>query len=355
MIKRILVCLLSLVMTVIVATSAFAASTGDVIPLENNGQGSAAYSIVSAAVNREYDFKDDFHDSYLYDDDFYTEGIFRLDDYNGDVTITLKNNATGDEFVYEKEPEAEWSVKASVDHLLYETSQIDASVHIYDLGGDYGITEVDIPVEITVVSSYDSACFHKYPSYDCSYTAMYEGEDFTVDHDASASGGKATITLLKQPWLFSLTLYNVETGQAEDYDPEDHEFEFPTEVEVDDYDPESDNFWFFIPGKLIMDDGYVFDFTMSVNGFRKKAETTEATDPASQSASENAGEGTKPSKHNAATADSAGSSSQNSNAVTQSAGAVQTGEPGGAVIFTVSLMIISAFVAFYIKKRKNVL
>ena len=71
MIKRITVFMLASVMTVIAATSAFAASTEDtVIPSDNNGQGSAAYSVVSAVVNREYDFVADFHDSFLYDDDF---------------------------------------------------------------------------------------------------------------------------------------------------------------------------------------------------------------------------------------------------------------------------------------------
>lgn len=349
--KRILVCLLSLVITVITATSAFAASTGDAgIPLGNDGLSGAAYSVVSAVVNREYDFKDDFYDSYLYDDDFYTEGIFRLNDYNGDVTFTIKNNDTGEEFIYEKTPQAEWSVKASVDHLLYETSQIDASVYIYDLGGDYGIEEVDVPVKITVVSSSDSAFFHKYPSYDATYSAMNEGEDFSVDYDSSESGGKAKITLLKKPWLFSLSLYNAESGQLEDYDPEDHEFEFPTEVEVDDFDPSSESFWFYIPGKLIMDDGHTFGFTLSVNGFRKKAATVDSVDaPAVVS------EETEPVKGNAATPDSAGTSSQNTNAVKQSAGAVQTGEPVRAIVLTVALMLIAAFIAVYIKKRKNVL
>ena len=352
MIKRIIVFMLAFVMTVIAATSAFAASTEDtVIPSDNNGQGSAAYSVVSAVVNREYDFVADFHDSFLYDDDFRTEGIFKLDDYNGDVTITLKNNSTGEEFVYEKEPEAEWSVKASVDHLLYETSQIDASVYIYDLGGDYGIKETDVPVKITVVSSFESACAQKYPSCDGSYTAMYEGEDFTVDYDASSSDGKAKVTLLKKPWLFSLSIYNVETGQAEDYDPKDHEFEFPTEIEVEDFDPSSESFWFYVPGKLKMDDGYVFNFTMSVNGFCKQAATEGSTDDPAAIVSE----GTEPSKGSAATPDSAGASSQNTNAVKQSAGAVQTGDPVGTIIFTVSLMIVSAFIAFYIKKRKNVM
>ena len=352
MIKRIIVFMLASVMTVVAATSAFAAPTGDtVIPSDNNGQGSATYSVVSAVVNREYDFKDDFHDSFLYDDDFYSEGIFKLDDYNGDVNLTLKNNSTGEEFVYEKEPEAEWSVKASVDHLLYETSQIDASVYIYDLGGDYGIKETDVPVKITVVSSFESACFHRYPSYDGSYTTMHEGEDFTVDYDASSSNGNAKVTLLKKPWLFSLSIYNVETGQVEDYDPKDHEFEFPTEIEVEDFDPSSKSFWFYIPGKLKMNDGYVFNFTMSVKCFRKQAATESSTDDPAAIVSE----GAEPSKGSAATPDSARASSQNTNAVKQSARAVQTGDPVGTIIFTVLLMIVSAFIAFYIKKRKNVL
>lgn len=343
MIKRILVCMLVFVMTIIGTASAVSASTDD-----SAGTG-GSYSVVSAVVNREYDFIDDFHDSFLYDSDFYTEGVFKLDDYNGDVTLKLKNNATGEEFIYEKTPQAEWSVKASVDHLLYETAQIDAAVHIYDLGGDYGIEEVDIPVKITVVSSFDRACAQKYPAYDVTYTAMVEGVDFSVDYDASASDGKATVKLLKKPWLFSLCLYNVETGQAEDYDPEDHEFEFPTEIEVDDFDPSSKSFWFYIPGKLIMNDGYVFDFTMSVDGLRKKAATEDSADKPAAGVSE----GAEHSKGTAATPDSARTSSTNSNAVRQSAGAVKTGEPVEAVVFTVSVMIISACIAFYIKKRKT--
>lgn len=335
MIKRILVCMLAFMITVISSTSALAVST------EGGASTGGAYSVVSAVVNREYDFLTDFYDSFLYDDDFYTEGIFRLDDYNSDVTLTLRNNTTGDTFIYEKTPQAEWSVKASVDHLLYETSQIDASVHIYDLGGDYGIQEVDVPVKITVVSSYDSAHAQKYPSCDGSYTAMYEGEDFTVDYDASAPGSKATVKLLKKPWLFSLRIYNVETGQAEDYDPDDYVYEFPTEAEVDDFDPSSDSFWFFIPGKLIMDDGYAFGFTMSINGFRKQAAT------------EDGGERTEPSKGSAATPDYAGASSQNPNAVNQSAGAIKTGAPVGAIILTASILILSALIVFCLKKRKT--
>ena len=34
---------------------------------------------------------------------------------------------------------------------------------------------------------------------------------------------------------------------------------------------------------------------------------------------------------------------------------VQTGEPVGAIVLTVALMLIAAFIAVYIKKRKNVL
>ena len=347
MLKRFFVCIFAFILTVIGTSSAFAASTEDSVLPQGDSARDAAYTIVSAKVNREYDFKDDFHDSYLYDDDFYTEGIFRLDDYNGDVTLTLKNNTTGEVFTYERNPKTEWSVKAALDHLLYETAEIDAAVHIYDLGGEYGIKEVDIPVKITVISSLYSADFHKYPSYEGSYTAMYEGEDFSVSYDAS-SGGKATITLLKEPWLFSLGLYNVETGQIEYYETDDAEFEFPTEVEVDDYDPSCSSFWFSFPSKLIMDDGYVFEFTMSVNAFRKNSSTADTAAPDN-------GEISAPSKAAADTTDSdiGNTSTLDSAAVKQSFGAVKTGERAGAIALSASVLIASAFIALYIKKRKG--
>ena len=312
---------LSAFLSVIVGISASSVAAG-AIP------STVGYSVVSAVVNKEYDFKDDFQDSYPYDEDFYTEGIFTLDDYNADITLTLKNNATGDTFIYEKTPQAEWSVKASVDHLLYETSQLDAAVHIYDLGGDYGIQEVDVPVKITVVSSLYSADYHKYPSYEGNHTAMYEGVDFSVDYD-SLSDGKARITLLKKPWLFSLSLYNAESRQLEDYDPENADFEFPTEVEVTDFDPTRGSFWFFIPGKLTMDDGYDFHFTMSVNGFLK----------------------------NKATPDSAKASPDSVKPSAKTTGAnfhaIQTGEGSGAYFLLAVLMISAAgFVAIGFRRRK---
>lgn len=324
MIKRILACLVVIILTVFGTTSvSFAATADSVAPV-----GGAKYSVVSVVVNREYDFRDDFHDSYPYDEDFYSEGIFRLDDYNGDVTITLRNNSSGEQFAYEKTSEAEWSVKASIDRLLYETEQIDASVHIYDLGGDYGIQEVDIPVKITVISSLYSADYHKYPSYEGAYTAMYEGEDFFVDY----ADGKATVTLLKKPWLFSLSLYNAETGQIEHFDPDDYEYVFPTTAEVDDYDPSSDSFWFFIPGQLILDDGYVYHFDMGINGFLNKKATDDST----------------------ATPDSVNPSSMKSDSIEQSPGTVQTGAPVGMIVFAAAALIVSAFVILYFRKRKNI-
>lgn len=343
--KKFFVCIMVFILTAVGTTSALAAST------EDSASIGGSYSVVSAVVNRDYDFKYDFHDSYLYDDDFYTEGIFKLDDYNGDVTITLKNNATGKSFVYEKEPQAEWSVKASVDHLLYETAQLDAAVHIYDLGGEYGIQEVDVPVKITVNSSRDSADFHKYPSYEGSHTAMYEGEDFSIAYDPS-SDGKATITLLKKPWLFILSLYNVETGQLESFDPEDSTFEFPTEVEVTDYDPSRRSFWFYIPSKLIMDDGYEFHFTLSVNGFCKSGSTEDSVKPSSDSSDPSAANGDKggvSSTYRTATPDSGSTSGT----VRQNAGAVKTGETASAIILAVTVLITAAATALYTRKRKS--
>ena len=338
MLKRILVCLLALVLMVVCMTSGFAAATEDTAPLG----GDAAYSVVSAVVNREYDFAADFHDSYPYDEDFETVGIFELDDYNGDVTLTLKNNSTGEEFVYEKNADTEWSVKASVDHLLYETTQFDAAVRIYNLGGEYGIENVDVPVTITVVSSQYSADVHKYPSYDGSWTAMYEGEDFTVEYDPSSSDGKATIHLLKSPWLFSLRIYNVETKEAEYHDTDDSEFVFPTEAEVTDFDPSKRSFWFFLPSKLIMEDGYEFEFTMSVQGFLKEKQTDGSDDQSGGKASDDS-----------ATKDSAPASPDSKNTNSGNKKAVQTGDSPTAFILAGAFLIAAAVFAFFGRKRRT--
>ncbi len=350
--KRILACFFALIMAACCVTPALAAAADDATPQVDQ----ATYSVVSAVVNREYDFKEDFHDSYPYDEDFYTVGVFDLDDYNGDVTLTLKNNSTNETFVFQRNAQTEWSVRASVDHLLYETTQLDAKVHIYDLGGDYGIQEVDIPVKITVVSSQYSADFHKYPSYDGSHTAMYEGTDFTVEYDPSSPDRKATVKLLKKPWLFSLRVYNVETKEDEYHETDDSVFEFPMEAEVTDFDPSSESFWFYLPSKLIMEDGYPFAFTMSVHGFRNKpstddsSEKPDATDAPSidGSAKDNA------TKDSAATPDSGKASNKNDGGVKQSGGAVKTGDSVGTLILAGLLLITAAFIVLYSRKRGRV-
>ena len=343
MMKRILACFFALILAACCITPAFAAATEDAAPQGEN----ATYSVVSAVVNREYDFAEDFHDSYPYDEDFYTVGVFKLDDYNGDVTLTLKNNSTSETFVYEKNDQTEWSVKASVDHLLYETTQLDAQVHIYDLGGDYGIGEVDIPVTITVVSSQYSADSQKYPSYDGSYTAMYEGEDFTVEYDPS-SPDKATVKLLRTPWLFSLSIYNVETKEIEYHETDDSVFEFPMEAEVTDFDPSSDSFWFYLPSKLIMEDGYPFAFTMSVQGFRNKKATDDSAPAATEAQSVDGS-----AKDSAATPDSK-TSTKNDGGVKQSGGAVQTGDSAGTLILAVLILMTAIFIGLYSRKRNRV-
>lgn len=349
--KRILACFFALIMAACGVTPALAAATDDATPQGDQ----ATYSVVSAVVNREYDFKEDFHDSYPYDEDFYTVGVFELDDYNGDVTLTLKNNSTNETFVYERNAQTEWSVKASVDHLLYETTQLDANVHIYDLGGDYGIEEVDIPVTITVVSSQDSANAQKYPSYDGAYTAMYEGEDFTVEYDPS-SPNKATVKLLKTPWLFSLAVYNVETKEAEYHETDDSVFEFPMEAEVTDFDPSCSTFWFHLPSKLIMEDGYPFEFTMSIQGKLNKkstddsAEKPDATDAPSIDGSAKDGS----TSDSAATPDSGKASNKNDGGVKQSSGAVKTGDSVGTLILAGLLLITAAFIVLYSRKRNRV-
>ena len=344
MMKRVLACFFAFILATISVTPALAAGTEDAAPMGDQ----ATYSVVSAAVNREYDFVNDFHDSYPYDEDFYTVGVFELDDYNGDVTLTLKNNSTNETFVYEKNDQTEWSVKASVDHLLYETTQLKAQVHIYDLGGDYGIREVDIPVTITVVSSQYSADAQKYPSYDNSYTAMYEGEDFTVEYDPSSPDHKATVKLLKTPWLFSLSIYNVETKEVENHDTQNSVFEFPMEAEVTDFDPSSDSFWFFLPSKLIMEDGYPFGFTMGVHGFRnKKATDDSAEKPAATDAPSVDG-----SAKDSATADSA-ATPDSAKTTDKNNGAVQTGDSARTLILAALLLIGGAFILLYSIRRNR--
>ncbi len=343
--KRILSCLFAVILAASCMTTAFAATLENAAPLGDK----VTYSVVSAVVNREYDFVKDFHDSYPYDEDFITEGIFKLDDYNGDVTLTLKNNSTNETFVYEKNDQTEWSVKASVDHLLYETTQLDANVHIYDLGGDYGIEEVDIPVTITVVSSQYSADAQKYPSYEGAYTAMYEGEDFTVEYDPS-SPDKATVKLLKSPWLFSLSIYNVETKEAEDHDTDNSVFEFPTEAEVTDFDPSSESFWFYLPSTLIMEDGYPFAFTMSVHGFRNKKATDDS--PAATEAPSADGSAKDNATSDSATNDSV--ATPDSGKTTNKADAVKTGDSATLFILGALLLIAAAFILLYTKKREQI-
>lgn len=350
--KRILACFFALILAACCVTPALAAATDDAVPQGDQ----ATYSVVSAVVNREYDFKEDFHDSYPYDEDFYTVGVFELDDYNGDVTLTLKNNSTNETFVYEKNEQTEWSVKASVDHLLYETTQLDAQVHIYDLGGYYGIQEVDVPVTITVVSSQYSADFHKYPSYDGSHTAMYEGTDFTVEYDPSSPDRKATVKLLKKPWLFSLRVYNVETKEAEYHETDDSVFEFPMEAEVTDFDPSCSTFWFHLPSKLIMEDGYPFEFTMSIQGKLNKESTDDSTEKpdATDAPSIDGSAKDGATKDSAATPDSGKASNKNDGGVKQSGGAVKTGDSVGTLILAGLLLITAAFIVLYSRKRNRV-
>ena len=259
--KKILVCLLAVLLVLTTTIPAVAAAGADVAPSGDT------YSVVSAVANTTYDFKEDFHDSYPYDEDFETVGIFELNDYNGDVTLTLKNNTTGETFVYEKTATAEWAVKASVDHLLYENTQLDAVVHIYNLGQPYGISETDIPVTISVNSSQYSADFHRYPSYYAN-TVMYEDVDYTLDYNFTTK--KAKLTIMQVPRLFWMDVYDVVTKQTVTFDQDNANFVFADELEIKNYDTSSRSFWFFIPSKLILEDGYEYEFTLSVSAHAKE-------------------------------------------------------------------------------------
>lgn len=361
--KKTIIFVLAVVLAVVGNTAVLAASTDDGgfsqgAELTGRTETAAAYSVVSAVVNREYDFKEDFHDRYPYDEDFYTEGIFSLDDYNGDVTLTLEDNSTGKQFAFERNADTELTVKASVDHLLYETAQIDAAVHIYDLGGDYGITDEDIPVTITVKSSQLSADFHKYPSYNAD-TVMHEGKDYTIEYDASSSSRKAKITVLKIPHIFMLEVYNTETKQIEYYDDENADFTFEENIEISDYDPSGSSFWFYVPCKLLMKDGYEFEFTLSVWAFPQKADS-DTTEPAltsdnteSSTASGSADKkpsGDATSSSAFATPDSGKAASQTPDSANKNA--VQTGEPIRTFILAGLFLVMSAVLGLYIRNRK---
>ena len=341
--KKILVCLLAALLMFMSLTAAFTAyvpqgssSTFDQISY-------ADYTIVSAAVNKSYDFKDDFHDSYPYDEDFCTEGIFRMRDHEPDVTLTLRKNSTGEEFVFEKNADTVWYVDTEITYLLYETTQIGASLVIEDLGGDYGITDAEVPVTITVESSLYSADFHKYPSYNAN-TSMKEGESFTVDYDASSSDGKATITVLYLPHIFELAIYNVETEQTEYYNDENGNFEYEKEIEITGYDPSRKRFWFFVPCTLVMDDGYEFDFILSVDALANGSSPSDSTENVTPS------DVTK----NGSTKDSAPSSSDSKKSNKNDGNAVQTGAPMAALTLAVTALIAAAALVLYGRKKNSI-
>ena len=330
--KRLFVCILSVLIMIPGVTAAFAAEGADATADEAGGAG---YSVVSAVVSGSYDFKDDFYDSYLYDDDFYTEGVFRMRDHDPDVTLTLKDNGTGEELVYEKNDRTEWYISASVDYLLYETAQIGAVLIIDDLGGAYGIKDIEVPVTVTVESSLYSADHHKYPSYNAN-TVMYEGEDYTIEYDASSPESRAEITILKLPRIFVLEVYNVETGQIEFYDGDNGEFVFDKELVITGYDPSRGSFWFFVPCALVMDDGYELEFTLSVNAFPKASPTAEP--------------GTAP----GSSTDDSVYASPDSPDGSADGGAVQTGDPMAAYILAAAVLIAAAGLMLYARKRYRV-
>lgn len=336
--KKILVCMLAVLLVLFSMTTAFAAADAKATDDE---AAVGEYSVVSAVVNRSYDFKEDFHDSYPYDEDFRTEGIFKLNDVDPDVTLTLKNNSTGEEFVYEKNAETEYYVRTQIDYLLYETTELDAVLNIVTLGEEYDINDVDIPVTIKVVSSQYSADFHKYPSY-VAITSMTEDDSYTLKFDPTASKCTATVTVLKLPHIFQLSLYNVETKQTEYYDDTNGVFKFQEKVEVVDFKPSCTRFWFFVPVTLVMDDGYEYEFTLSVDALRKNNPLVNPTDAPTVAPTD------KSTKDSPATSDSSGTT----NGSKTDSGAVQTGDSIAAFILSLTVLIAAAGLMLYVRKRK---
>lgn len=230
----------------------------------------APYSVVSAVINREYDFDVDF--APWVRDDMSPGDTIDLEEPDPDVTLTLQNNATGETFVYEPTADTAWYLRARTATLPRETVQMPAELQIFDLGGGYGITDVIVPVTVTVRSSPEAALRQKY--FDVTNglsTEMTEGVDFTVDDASADDEHPAAVTILRAPARFRLDLYDFEAGETVSYYGDDARFTFADVTELGYYSQTDDTFYFDLPGKLVLDDGYELEFTVRVHAIPSNA------------------------------------------------------------------------------------
>ena len=128
--------------------------------------------------------------------------------------------------------------------------------------GAYHLPLTTLPLTITVTSSPEAAIHLKYMDVTRALsTDMTEGADFTVDE---AEPG-AAITVLHAPASFRLDLYDFETRQTTSYSGDDPHLTFETASELDYFSQTDDTYYFPLAGKLTLDDGYEYEFTLNVH------------------------------------------------------------------------------------------
>ena len=221
------------------------------------------YSVVSAVCNEPYDFYVDFG-PWVHED--MTPGdTFILADERPNVTLTLKNDLTGETVEYESRYSTDCYVEAETPTLLYETTQMEANLSVSGLGA-YNVPLTTLPITITVNSSPEAAIRQKYMDVTRALsTDMTEGVDFTANYGLPDAEHKGDITILQAPAQFRLALYDFETGKTTEYAGNDAHITFETASEIDYYSQTDDTFYFPLAGKIVLDDGYEYEFTLNVH------------------------------------------------------------------------------------------
>lgn len=223
----------------------------------------ATYSVVSAVVNESYDFDVDF--APWVHEDMSPGDSFTLNDDRPNVTLTLKNDLTGETIEYESRYQSGCFVEAETATLLYETATLPATLTVSGIG-EYNVPLTTLPVTVTVTSSPKAALRQKY--FDVTRglsTDMTEGVDFTVDAAEPVPG--AAITILRAPASFHLDLYDFESGATAVYYGDDARFTFAAASEIGYFSQSDDTFYFDLPGKLVLDDGYEVEFSVRVHAY----------------------------------------------------------------------------------------
>ena len=340
--KRTIISIMMIMFIIINAVTTNAVATPDTIT--DTGANDTSYSVISAISSKTYDFASDFCDSFPYDEDFETEGIFDMRDHEPDVTLTLKNNTTDETFTYQPTEETIWYIDKTIDYLLHETTTLEATLVIETLGNDYNINDVQIPIEIEVYSSEYEANVHRYSNYESIYNGMEEGENFYV---VPVSDTKLKIVITNIRHWMSVDFYNTETKQREHFEYSDGSIEvLETEIEID--KPKDRSFWFALPCRVKINEDYAPEIYIGING-RLKEKPTDTETTATESIKETVNKTTDTS----ATPDNINQnvSKTNSNAVTTNGNAVATGETNIAIIMLIILMMISFGAVIFIKKH----